>query len=87
MSLDILAALDATPQRTGNTCKIQAWLDAIPDDAPGRSELETILSTNDRLNAHHRTLDQIVALLGRLGFKTSDVTVRKHRVRACGCYR
>ena len=87
MSLDILAALEATPKRTGNACKVQAWLDAIPDDAPGRTELDAILTTNDRQSPHHRTLDQIVALLARLDFITSDVTIRKHRTRACGCYR
>lgn len=88
MSLDILAALEATPggTKSGEACKIQRWLDTIPQDAPGRDALEAAFTELNESSDDYRTLDQLMALGVRLGFRTSIKTIGEHRRRMCRCF-
>lgn len=86
--MDILAALEATPSATtGRRCKIQRFLDSIPEDAAGRVQLEATLTTMDPDNPDYRQASQLLALLGRLGVVTSISTINDHRAnpRRCVC--
>lgn len=87
MSLDIVAALDAAPStgRYGAACKIQRWLDTIPEDAPGKPALVAAFTTEDERSHHYRTYDQLLAVASRLGLPTSDKTIAAHRKRTCRC--
>lgn len=85
-ALDIEAALTAAPPSTvGDRCKIQRWLDSIPEDAPGKTALEAAFNTEDVRSPHYRSYDQLLAIAARLGCSTSDKTVAAHRKRMCRC--
>jgi hypothetical protein len=84
--MDILAALEASPSAvTGRRCRIQRFIDRIPDDAPGRDQLVGTLSTKDPADPNYRTATSLVALLARLGESTSVSTVNEHRAGRCVC--
>jgi hypothetical protein len=85
--VDILEALNDTAPAVGNRkCKIQRWLDDIPEDQPGRDNLLATMGTTDPMSPHYRTLDQLDTLTYRLGLKTSTKTITDHRARRCRCY-
>jgi hypothetical protein len=87
MSLDILAALEASPSAvTGRRCRIQRFLDNIPADTPGRDQLEATLNTKDPSDPDYRTATSLLQLLARLGETTSVSTVNEHRAKRCVCY-
>lgn len=87
MSLDILAALEASQGgRPGETCLIQRWLDGIPTDAPGKQALEATLTELDQGSPNWRTLEELDAILRRLGLKSSIKTIGNHRARRCRCF-
>jgi hypothetical protein len=84
--MDILAALEASPSAaTGRRCKIQRFLDSIPEDTAGRAQLEATLSTMDRDDPDYRQASKLIALLGRLGVVTSVSCVNDHRAKRCVC--
>jgi hypothetical protein len=84
--MDILAALEATPSATtGRRCKIQRFLDSIPEDTAGRAQLEATLTTIDSDSPDYRQASQLLALLARLGVVTSISTVNDHRAKRCVC--
>lgn len=86
MSIDILAALEASPSPvTGRKCRIQRFIDRIPEDTAGRDTLIATLTTMDQSNPDYRTATQLVALLARLGESTSVSTVNEHRAGRCVC--
>jgi hypothetical protein len=87
MTLDILAALteEAAPSATTRPCKIQRWLDQIPDEQPGKADLVATLTTTDPRAEHYRPLDALDRLLIRLGLDTSVKTIGEHRTRKCRC--
>lgn len=87
MNLDILSALteEASPVGTAKPCKIGRWLQTIPDDQPGKTDLVATLSTNDPTAAHYRTLATLDRLLIKLGASASDKTIQLHRAGDCRC--
>jgi hypothetical protein len=89
MTLDILAALEATPARGAKRCDLAAFLDSIPADTPGRDELIRLVET-----VHDRTADpytlsgqRMAVVLTNLGHTITQNPVLDHRNRACRCYR
>lgn len=86
MSIDIGAALDATPSvKAGDRCKIQRWLDTIPEDADRKPELVAAFTTSDDRSPAYKTYDQLLAIAARLGCRTSDKTIMAHRNGSCRC--
>ena len=86
MDLDILAALEASPSAvSGRKCRIQRFLDAIDDDAPGKDQLTATLTTMDPHSPDYRPASSLLALLARLGEVTSISTVNDHRAGRCAC--
>lgn len=84
--MDIEAAL-AGPRETGvRSCRLGRWLAEIPADAPGRAQLELMLSEPNQNSPHWRTLEEIDLVLRRLDFYTSNKTVANHRNKLCRCY-
>lgn len=87
MSLDILAALDATAAGPSTlACRVQRFLDNIPADTPGRDRLDAALTTVDSSSPDWRTLEQLDVILVRLGLNTSNKTIGNHRNRRCRCF-
>lgn len=89
MTLDILAALEATPSRGAKRCRLAKFLDDIPEDTPGRDELIRLVETPHDKKAvpETRSGQNIAVVLCNLGFDTTSNTVLDHRNRACRCYR
>jgi hypothetical protein len=87
MSLDILAALEATPGTRGSrSCKIQRWLDSIDPDQPGRDALVATFTVTDPASPDYRTQAQLDSLSAALGLSTSQKTIGDHRAKRCRCY-
>jgi hypothetical protein len=90
VDIDILAALESDKITRGpRACPIQKWLNGVPDDTAGKAELESILTTGrDRLaEPSYRTMPQILTILSRLNFYTSESSIGDHRAARCACYR
>lgn len=85
--MDILAALDAAPARTGGKCVVQRFLDNIPDDQPGKDALVAIIETTDKHEPTYRTILDVLGILAKLGLTTTDTTYGEHRRKQCRCYR
>lgn len=84
--MDILSALEASPSPvTGRRCRIQRFIDRIPEGAAGAEQLAATLTTMDATNPNYRTATGLVALLARLGESTSVSTVNEHRAGRCVC--
>lgn len=84
---DILEALagEARPQTSGK-CKLARWLDDIPAERPGRTELvDSVLNSDSKVDGY-RTIPQIGRVIRRLGLDISDKTVGEHRRRSCRCF-
>jgi hypothetical protein len=87
MSLDILAALEATPGTRGKrTCRIQRWLDSIEDGTAGKEALAATFTVTDPASPDYRTLAQLDAVANNLGESTSIKTIGDHRAKRCRCY-
>lgn len=90
MDIDILAALETDKITRGpRACPIQKWLNGIPDDTAGKAELEAILTTPRERSGEssYRTQPEILVILSRLEFHTSESSVGDHRSARCACYR
>lgn len=84
--MNILEALEASPTPSGTRrCRIGRWLDDIADDTPGKDALAATLSTTDQASPDWRRIDQLDALLTRLGLVTSSKTIGDHRGGRCRC--
>lgn len=86
--LDILGALEAAPEpedRPG--CHIGRWLALIPTDTPGLELLITMLSTPTPGTPGWRRLEDIAAILRRLGRPASLGVIGAHRLGMCRCFR
>lgn len=80
--MDILSALNATPKPSGSSCKLTAFLDTIPDDAPGKADLLSALGDPAGWAATRLTLT-----FSALGHPISSDTINNHRAKRCKCYR
>jgi len=89
MSLDILAALEATPARGAGRCGIATFLNGIPAETPGRDELVRLVETpHDRGGrADTRSGQSMAVVLTQLGYETTQNPILDHRNKACRCYR
>lgn len=89
MTLDILAALDATPARGKRRCRVAEFLYAIPEGTKGRDELIRLFETpHDRSSdVETRSAENIALVLTNLGFAITGSPILTHRNRACRCYR
>jgi len=87
MTVDILTALtDEAPAGAAHRpCRIQRWLNDIPDDEPGKAELVATLTATDPQAEQYRPLDVLDRLLVRLGLTTSVKTIGDHRSGRCRC--
>jgi len=80
--VDILTALgDEASGRTTRPCKIQRWLDGIPDETPGKAELAATFSDPSPTvgalpTARHPR---------PTGPETSVKTIGDHRAGRCRC--
>lgn len=84
--MDILEALAATPNAASTRkCKVQRWLDDIPEDQPGKAELVSTVITTDPKDEGYRTLEQVEKLVFRLGLATSIKSIGDHRAGRCRC--
>lgn len=84
---DILAALSEETAPVGaKVCRIQRWLNDIPDETPGKADLEATLTVFDSAHPHYRTLDALDRLLVRLGLTTSIKSIGDHRRQRCRCF-
>ena len=79
----ITAGTSTTPP---SKCRLGRWLTDIPTDTPGRGQLLAIVEEANRYSPNWRTLEQIDAILRRLGFTTSNKTVANHRNQVCRCF-
>lgn len=87
MDIDILSALsESAPARSTRKCKIQRWIDDIPDETPGKDALVATIITTDPKSEDYRTVEQIDKLTYRLGLVTSTKTLGDHRAKRCRCY-
>lgn len=87
MDIDILAALEeAATTRSSRKCKVQRWLDEIPDETPGKDALVATVITTDPKSEHYRPVDQVDKLIYRLGLVTSTKTLGDHRAKRCRCF-
>ena len=85
--MDILEALaEAVPAKSNRKCKVQRWLDDIPEGTPGRDELVATIVTTDPASDVFRTIDQVDKLVYRLGLSTSVKTLGDHRAKRCRCF-
>ena len=85
--MNIEEAIQAGTQAAGeSSCRLGRWLNDIPTDTPGRGQLLAIVEEANRYSPHWRTLEQIDAILRRLGFTTSNKTVANHRNKVCRCF-
>lgn len=85
--IDILEALAAeAPAKSNRKCKVQRWIDEIPEGTPGKDDLISALVTTDPRAEHYRTVDQIDKVVYRLGLTTSTKTLGDHRAKRCRCF-
>ena len=87
-TLDISAALSGRddPRPSKEMCRLGRWLRAIPEDTPRRTELIEILTTPDQASPSWRSLEELDAVLRKLGFYTSNKTIANHRMKRCRCF-
>ena len=80
--MDILAALgEAAVDRGPRRCKIAAFLDSIPEDAPGRADLLNAVADAEAFPSR-----QLVRVFASLGAAIGRTTIQQHRAGAeCGC--
>lgn len=85
--MNILEALtDTAPAKSARKCKIQRWLDDIPEGTPGRDDLVATMVTTDPQADSYRTLDQLDRVTQRLGLTTSIKSIGDHRKHRCRCF-
>ena len=85
--MNIEEAIQAGTQAvSGSSCRLGRWVEQIPPETPGVSVLARILVTTNRDDPHWRTLEQIDAILRRLGLTVSNKTVANHRNKVCRCF-
>lgn len=85
--VDILSALvEAAPAKSSRKCKVQRWLDDIPDETPGKEELVATITTTDPKSDVYRTIDQVDKITYKLGLVTSTKTIGDHRAKRCRCF-
>lgn len=80
--LDIFSALNASPRKGANRCKLQLILDGIPDDTPGKSDLVAAVNDADEYPAQSLTLT-----FSALERPVSADIINDHRAARCLCYR
>ena len=86
MNIDILGALtNETSPTSHRKCRIQRWLDNIPDNTPGKPELVATFATPDPNDPNYRQLDALDRVTQRLGLATSIKTIGDHRAGRCRC--
>lgn len=71
---------------TGDQCRLGRWLADIPEGTAGKETLNAICLETNQGSPHWRTLEEIDAILRRLGLTTSNKTVANHRMRRCRCF-
>lgn len=79
--MDILAALEATASTPTGACKVRRFLDSIPDDSPGKSDLLTALDDKAAF-----TLPRLSVVFKNLGHPIHKDTISAHRNQSCACY-
>lgn len=85
--MDILEALAQAPARqTDRKCKLQRWIDSIPEDTAGKAELVATLETRDQLDPAYRPVPQAEKILHRLGLHISVKAIGDHRAGRCVCH-
>lgn len=85
--MNIIEAIESgTKVESFDQCRLGRWLAQIPSDEPGLPVLARILVTTNQDDPHWRTLEQIDAILRKLGFVTSNKTVANHRTQRCRCF-
>lgn len=85
--MNILEALGEETAPVGaKVCRIQRWLDDIPDETPGKADLEATLTASEPASANYRSLDSLDRLMVRLGMTTSVKTIGDHRGKRCRCF-
>lgn len=81
--MDILAALhDANPARGQARCKLQTFLDDIPDGTEGKDALMSAVESQAAYPAQRLTLT-----FTALGTPISADMISDHRAKRCRCYR
>lgn len=87
--IDILAALSGSEPTPGSQrCGVAKFLDAIPEDTPGRDELIRLVETkHDPARTDTRSGQNIAQVLTGLGYTTTQNPILDHRNKACRCYR
>lgn len=81
--MDILAALhSANPTRGQARCKLQTFLDDIPEETEGKTDLVGAVSDAAGYPANRLTLT-----FAALGFPVSASLICDHRAQRCRCYR
>lgn len=84
--LNILDALTGEAATAGALkCKLQRWLDNIPDETPGKTELAATFATTNPADPNYRPLDALDRVARRLNFHTSIKTIGDHRAGRCRC--
>jgi hypothetical protein len=83
VSIDILTALhNANPTRGPGRCKLAKFLDSIPEDTPGKTDLLAAIDDAEGFPANRLTLT-FTALGNSIGVDT----IRDHRADRCACFR
>lgn len=88
--MDILGALEAATR--AKKCRIATFLDAIPEDTPGRAELIHLVETPHgrtgiSVNSDTRSAENMAVVLTQLGLETTQNPIHQHRNHSCRCYR
>lgn len=85
--MDIISALeDTAPAKSNRKCRLQRWLDDIPDETPGKDALVETIMTTDPKSDVYRTAPQVDSIVYKLGLSTSPKTVADHRAKRCRCF-
>jgi hypothetical protein len=88
-TLDIMAALEATPARGAKRCATAEFVYGIPEDTPGRDELIRLFETeyDPKSPLDTRSGQNMAMVLTQLGFEITQNPIHDHRKHACRCYR
>lgn len=87
--VDILGALQQERDRQRGTrrCKVQKFLDSVPEDTPHRDELVRLVVTPADEAEDGLSGRAAADVLCRLGASITENPIHDHRAHRCACYR